>query len=58
MTPRAELLTTDEVAARFRVTRQTVARWAGEGLLDPVRMKRTVRYRLSDIEALLNPEAA
>lgn len=46
-------LTDEEVARRFRVTRQTIWRWAGEGRLpSPLRLSPgTSRWRLAEILA-------
>lgn len=51
-----ELLTAQEVSARFRVATSTVYRWARTGLLTPVRIGKTVRYQASEVEAYVNPE--
>ena len=53
-----ELLTAAEVAARFRVTKGTVSRWAKNGDLTPVRLgMRTIRFRRSDVERLIQGAA-
>jgi excisionase family DNA binding protein len=52
-----ELLTTEEVATRLRVHKATVARWARSGVLEAVRVTgRTIRFRASDVDALLDGE--
>jgi excisionase family DNA binding protein len=48
----SELLTVDEVAAVFKVTRRTVWRWADAGHLERIRFGRLTRYRREDIERL------
>lgn len=47
-----DLLTTAQVADRFRVTPSTVARWAKDGKLAVVRTPGgTLRFRPEDVEA-------
>ena len=48
-------LTADDVARLFKVGRRTVYEWSASGALPSVRIGRTVRFRRSDIEALLAP---
>jgi excisionase family DNA binding protein len=48
------LLRDREVAAMVGVSRRTVERWAKDGLLEQVRLGGCVRYRRSDLEALIN----
>lgn len=43
------LLTTDEVAAHFRVTPRTVRNWVRRGDLVPVKRGRVVRFRRADV---------
>ena len=50
-----DLMTAAEVMALFRVTRQTLYRWRQADKLAAVRVGRLVRYRRSDVEALLSP---
>lgn len=50
-----ELLTAAEVAAAFRVSRQTVIRWATDGIVPAIRVGRDWRFRRHDIERLLTP---
>lgn len=50
-----DLLTAAEVATAFRVSRQTVIRWATDGVIPAVRIGRDWRFRRVDIEALLTP---
>lgn len=50
-----EVLTATEVAARLRVSRATVYRWADDGTLRCVRIGDTVRFRADDVDALLAP---
>lgn len=52
-----ELLTPAEVARTFRVTPQTIARWAMAGKLTAVRTPGNHRrYRKDEIDALLRGE--
>ncbi len=51
-----ELLTAKEVAEYLKVTRNTVARWTDNGVLHPVRIQGTVRYRRKDLDELINQE--
>lgn len=50
-----DLMTADEVAKAFRVSDQTVYRWGETGKLDQIRIGKTIRFRRSDVEALLAP---
>lgn len=56
----ADLLTTPEVAALARVSRETVARWAKDGILRTAMLLPggQRRFRRSDVEALLDPATA
>jgi len=46
-----ELVTAEEIAKRFKVTVETVQRWAREGRIPCVRpSRRIVRFRLGDVE--------
>jgi excisionase family DNA binding protein len=60
-TPEQDLLMTGEVAALFRVSPKTVARWSRSGDLAAVRTKGGHRrYRKEDVDALwkkVNPDA-
>lgn len=63
MGERHELLTAAEVAARLRVTVQSVYRWAkpdedGKIVLPAVNVGGIVRFRADDVDALLRSEAA
>lgn len=50
------LLTVDEVADVLRVNPRTVERWSAEGRLQRVDLgPRTVRYRATDVAALIDP---
>lgn len=50
------LLSTLEVARRFKVTPSTVSRWAKRGLLASVRTPGgTLRFRPADVEAFFAP---
>lgn len=51
-----DLLTTQEVADRARVSTATVTRWAQSGRLLGVRVgPRVLRFRRGDVEAFLAP---
>lgn len=50
-----DLLTPAEVASRLRVSRASVSRWAKDGVLKPIRVGGTLRFRRADVEALLAP---
>jgi excisionase family DNA binding protein len=55
-----DLLTTNEVAELARVSRQTVWRWAEDGVL-PTAVELPSghrRFRRSDVEKLITPKAA
>lgn len=53
-----DLLTTTEVAEKYRVNRATVVRWLNNGQLTGIKVgPRTYRYRRADVEALLQPES-
>lgn len=51
----SDLLTSIEVAERFRVSPGTVLRWAKDGIIPYVRAGRTVRFYSDDVERLLTP---
>lgn len=53
-----ELMTTKEVAARLRVSEQTVHRMARSGELGAVRIRKRLRFRRSDVDALIAGERA
>ena len=48
------LLTPDEVATRYRVSKVTLWRWDKMGLLAPIKMGRKSFYRQSDIERVFD----
>lgn len=48
------LLTPDEVASKYRISKVTLWRWAKDGLLKPVEMGRKSFYRQSDIERVFD----
>ena len=50
------LLTPDEVASKYRISKVTLWRWAKDGLLKPVKMGRKSIYRQSDIERVFDLE--
>jgi len=53
-----DLLTADKVAALLSVSVRTVRRYADSGRLSPVRIGRSVRYRLPDVERLIAADVA
>ena len=48
------LLTPDEVASKYRISKVTLWRWDKEGLLKPIKMGRKSFYRQSDIERVFD----
>ena len=48
------MLKIKETAEKLGVDRSTLYRWEQSGYLKPVRMGGVPRYRLSDIEAIMN----
>lgn len=48
------LLTPDEVASKYRISKVTLWRWAKDGLLKPVKMGRKSFYRKMDIERVFD----
>ena len=48
------LLTPDEVASKYRISKVTLWRWAKDGLLKPVKLGRKSFYRQSDIERVFD----
>lgn len=51
-----DLLTVPEVADFFRVSESTVNRWRQTKVLPAVKVGGSLRFRRSDVEALLSPE--
>lgn len=51
-----DLLTAAEVSDYFRVSPSTVARWRRTHVLTGYKVGGTLRFRRSDVEALLSPE--
>lgn len=49
-----QYLTSDETAKRLGVSKNSLWRWSRSGYLVPVKVGRTPRYRLRDVENLLN----
>ncbi len=47
------LMTPDEVAELFRISKASVYRWAERGLLPAVKVGRTVRFNRQDVEQLI-----
>ena len=57
--PRDELLTSFEVAAMFAVSPKTVALWAKEGTLNPIRtLGGDRRFRESEVRRVLRESVA
>ena len=52
VSPDAILLRRREVCELIGITPRTVTRWAHLGILQPVRIGGTTRYRRADVEAL------
>ena len=50
----AEVLTIDEVADMLKVSKMTLHRWDKEGILPKVDIGGMRRYRLTDVEALID----
>lgn len=48
------LLTPEEVASKYRISKVTLWRWAKDGLLKPIKMGRKSFYRLVDIERVFD----
>jgi DNA-binding transcriptional MerR regulator len=48
-----QLLTRSEVARLFRVAHSTVRNWERTGTLTPIKIAGIVRFRRTDIEALI-----
>jgi len=47
------LMTPDEVAEFFRVSKASVYRWAERGLLPAIKMGRTVRFNVETVKKAL-----
>ena len=47
------LIPSPQTAEVLGVSPRTIRRWAKQGLLDPVRVGGSTRYRLSDIEEII-----
>lgn len=52
------LLDQREAAHRMSVSVATLRRWAANGEIDPVRIGRTVRYRVTDLDKIGRREAS
>lgn len=48
-----ELLTRSEVAEKFKVSKQVIARWEKQGLLKRVKIGGTVRFTSNDLTELI-----
>jgi predicted site-specific integrase-resolvase len=53
-----DLLTKAETAKLLSVGLKTLERWEKQGILVPVRISRSVRYRRDDIESLIQKQAS
>jgi excisionase family DNA binding protein len=53
-----DLLTKAELADYLQVSVKTLERWEKDGLLHPIRLSRSVRYRRDDVEALIARQAS
>jgi len=49
-----DLCTRKDVATLYKVSVMTVMRWERAGLLKPIRIRRSIRYRTSDVLALMD----
>lgn len=61
MQPDAVLLTTSEVADRYRVHPNTIRRWVRQGKISAITIPaggRMKRYRKADVEAVLADDSA
>lgn len=52
------LLTEQEVARLFRVTRRTVERWRAEGILPYRKIGRTIRFKWADLDEALDNQSS
>lgn len=52
------LLTKKETAEVLRVTQRTLDRYRLSGILTPIYLGRTVRYRRDDVQALIDGQAS
>jgi excisionase family DNA binding protein len=50
--PKRSLLTAEEACTRLKVHLQTLYRWSARGLIPRVKLGRSVRFRLEDIEMI------
>jgi excisionase family DNA binding protein len=50
-----QLLTVQEVMGRLKVSRATVYRLIDGGTLRPVKIGKSVRFRPSEVSAIINP---
>ncbi len=50
-----EYFTPNEVAAKFKVTRQAVYKWIDQGKLEAVRIEKAVRIPRDSLEKLIRP---
>jgi excisionase family DNA binding protein len=56
VTDSPELLTAAEVAKTLRVSTMTVYRWGQNGTLPSITVGGTIRFRRSDVDALLESD--
>lgn len=52
------LYTVNETSRLLRVKRQTIGEWEKRGLLCPIRIGRTIRFRRSDLMKLIDSSTA
>ncbi len=50
-----DYFTPNEVAAKFKVTRQAVYKWIDQGKLEAVRIEKAVRIPRDSLEKLIRP---
>ncbi len=44
------MLTVDELCKRWRISRDTLGRWMGAGLVRALKMKRAIRIEMAEVE--------
>lgn len=50
------LYSLDDVADLFHVSKATIRRWIREGMLETIKIGRTVRIKSEEVDKLLNKE--
>jgi excisionase family DNA binding protein len=54
VTEHNELLTAQEAADRLRITTRTLRRWIKDGKITAIRIGRTLRVRIKDVDKLVD----